>query len=492
MPSDQPRRILVIADTQDRRDDAVHLLSEWAAAHGQDIEVLAVHGLSGARRHLHEYINLAVVNCLGRAASEAIAILVGLRKEYRGPAVVMNDDAAVDTCSWGRRYAVDAHAPSPDALADCVAGLLLRRRPRGKLAVVFAGGGILGGFNEAGSLKALYDFGIRDFDMYIGLSAGAWVAGLAANHVTPELMIEHPDLGWRDFYHVNSKDLIRQVALFGPHLVKALSQRVLDPESDWLFQLSGLFTASPLNGDRLRKRFREVLAQQGGTNDFAELRDRGRELYIMAVDLDTAERRVFGEGDDVHVPVADAVTASATLPMFYRPVTIDGHDYVDGGLARSACIDTAITNGADLIVCVNPLVPYTGGDPGFIKGLGLAGIAEQSVRALIHSRLHATVEHYRHRNPHVTILLIEPDTDDLAMFHNPLRGSENMIRVAALEGFTSTKALLEARADFIEHSFADHGRPLSRTRTLGITDADAGLENIPDAWVEYPDIQELA
>ncbi len=483
---------MVIADTQDGLNAAAQALRDWATEAGQNLELLAVHGLGGAQAHLHQYINLVVLNYVGLPAARAIPTLAGLRDAYCGPAIVVSDDATVDSCTWGRRYSADYHADALAALGGYVAKVLERDRPQGKTALVFAGGGILGGFNEAGSLKALYDFGIREADMYIGLSAGSWVAAMAANDVTPELMIEHPHLHPRDFYQLNGRDILRQLTMLGPNVVRSLAQRVLHPDSDWLFQLSSIFTTSPLTGDRLRQRFCEVLGQEGGTNDFGELRERGRELYIMAVELDSAERRVFGEGDDIHVPISEAVSASSALPMFYRPVHIDGRDYVDGGLARSACIDTAIDNGADLIVCLNPLVPYTGGDPGHIKALGLAGIAEQSVRALIHSRLHATVERFRQIHPHVTILLIEPDTNDPAMFHNPLRGSENMIQLAALEGFKSTKAFLEERSEFIQHIFASHGRTLAVPAADDAGAGDVPFDHMPETWVDDPDVQELA
>lgn len=492
MTNPTPSRVLVVAESQEHLHDMADALRSWAGANEVDLEVLAVHGIQGAERELHQYIHLVICHYVGFPPDRVIPVLARLRRSYRGAAIVVNDSDTVDTCTWGRRYGADYHASTLDEATAYAARVLTRIRRPGKTAVVFAGGGILGGFNAAGSLKALYDFGIRDFDMYVGLSAGSWVAALAANGVTPERMIEHPDLTWRDFYHLNGQEMLRHAALVGPHMIKGFAQRFLDPDSDWLFLLSSIFTTSPLNGDRLRERFCETVQRAGGTNDFRELREQGRGLFIMAVDLDSAERRVFGEGDDVHVPIADAVMASSALPMFYRPVRIDGRDYVDGGIARSACIDTAIENGADLIVCINPLVPYTGGQAGHIKGLGLAGIAEQGVRAMIRARLQATIAHYEQTHPGVTIFLIEPDTDDPAMFHNPLRGSEDMIQLAALEGFKSTKAILEAQTDFVEHLFADHGRPLERQNVLRGSHDLPGFENMPDQWVEDPEAQGLA
>ena len=53
-----------------------------------------------------------------------------------------------------------------------------KRNPR--IALVLAGGAVSGGAFKIGGLKALNDFfvgrGVADFDMYVGLSAGAVLA----------------------------------------------------------------------------------------------------------------------------------------------------------------------------------------------------------------------------------------------------------------------------------------------------------------------------
>src|SRR5438128_2260155 len=67
-----------------------------------------------------------------------------------------------------------------------------KRQPRH--ALVLAGGGIVGGLYEVGALLALdallEGFTVCDFDLYVGSSAGAFVAALLANRVTPERLRE--------------------------------------------------------------------------------------------------------------------------------------------------------------------------------------------------------------------------------------------------------------------------------------------------------------
>src|SRR3954452_16767020 len=68
-----------------------------------------------------------------------------------------------------------------------------RRRRRSKTALVLGGGGFTGAVYEIGALRALdlltVNRTIGDFDVYVGTSAGALVASLTANGVTPEQMM---------------------------------------------------------------------------------------------------------------------------------------------------------------------------------------------------------------------------------------------------------------------------------------------------------------
>ena len=67
------------------------------------------------------------------------------------------------------------------------------RRRRSKTALVLGGGGFTGGVYEIGALRALdllaVNRTINQFDVYVGTSAGAFVAGMVANGITPEEMM---------------------------------------------------------------------------------------------------------------------------------------------------------------------------------------------------------------------------------------------------------------------------------------------------------------
>src|SRR5213080_2461006 len=68
-----------------------------------------------------------------------------------------------------------------------------RRRKRSKTALVLGGGGFTGGVYEIGALRALdllsVNRTVNQFDVYVGTSAGSFVAAAVANGVTPEEMM---------------------------------------------------------------------------------------------------------------------------------------------------------------------------------------------------------------------------------------------------------------------------------------------------------------
>src|SRR5207248_3914463 len=68
-----------------------------------------------------------------------------------------------------------------------------RRGRRSRTALVLGGGGVTGGVYEIGALRALdllsVNRTVNEFDVYVGTSAGAFVAASVANGVTPEEMM---------------------------------------------------------------------------------------------------------------------------------------------------------------------------------------------------------------------------------------------------------------------------------------------------------------
>src|SRR5207248_8713772 len=105
-----------------------------------------------------------------------------------------------------------------------------------------------------------------------------------------------------------------------------------------------------------------------------------RTLLIPAIDLDRAERAVFGRGALCDVPISQAVAASSAIPGFFEPYTIGGRDYVDGGVGFSGHADLAAEAGADVVFVVNPLVPNVHDGNGSMTARGVYTIMEQAGR----------------------------------------------------------------------------------------------------------------
>ena len=177
---------------------------------------------------------------------------------------------------------------------------------------------------------------------------------------------------------------------------------------------TGLF-----DGEPLERFMRHLFTTHGRTNDFRALEKR---LYIVATDLNTGEAARFGEPGRDHVPISRAIQASTALPGLYPPVEIDGHKYVDGALLRTMHASLVLDAGAQLVICINPLVSYdaSGGRPrGGHRDLtdsGLTVVLGQTFRSLIQSRMLVGMAGYRDRYPQADILLFEPDRDDEKMF----------------------------------------------------------------------------
>jgi NTE family protein len=77
-------------------------------------------------------------------------------------------------------------------------------------------------------------------------------------------------------------------------------------------------------------------------------------LRIAAVDLATGRRVMFGAPGAPEAGVTEAVLASCAVPWVFRPVTIGGRDYVDGGFWSAANLDAAPVRAGSEVLCLLP------------------------------------------------------------------------------------------------------------------------------------------
>ena len=184
-------------------------------------------------------------------------------------------------------------------------------------------------------------------------------------------------------------------------------------------------------------------------------------------DLDSGSSVRFGSLGLRDVSISRAVQASAALPGLYPPVRIGDRYYVDGALRRTLHASVALDRGVDLLIGINPLVPYDAGEKGLptralIKG-GLPLILSQTFRALIQSRMKVGFKKYRTSHAGCDLVLLEPEKNDEKLFFTNVFSYAS--RTALCEhAFQVTRNDLRRRAEDLEPMFAEYGLSLNRER----------------------------
>src|SRR5579875_968030 len=362
------------------------------------------------------------------------------------------------------------------------------RRRRSKTALVLGGGGFTGGVYEIGALRALdllsVNRTVNEFDVYVGTSAGAFVAAAVANGVTPEEMMRvivqqvptpFPDARVSSLLKPNYGEFLRKGAVLPLRLVSVLRTLVRDLGQVSAVDLAlGLAEALPsglYSGEGIEDYVRQVLSDPDRTDDFRLLRN---ELYLAATDLDTCERIVFGAQGWDDVPISTAVSASGALPMLYKPVKLKDRELVDGGILSTTNLDIAVEAGAQFIVVVNPLVPYVndfekriqtlaGKRVRRVSDMGFPQIGYQSFKLLAYQRLHELARRWEQRYPGVDIILIEPEPNDELMFQTSIMNYTSRVDIAR-HGFQSVTLKLAHDYPRFKRICARHGIEISATR----------------------------
>jgi NTE family protein len=381
-----------------------------------------------------------------------------------------------------------------------------RRARRSRTALVLGGGGFTGGVYQIGALRALdllaVNRTVNQFDVYVGTSAGSFVAGLVANGVTPEEMMRVVDQQVpTPFKDVDRGSLMRpnlleiaQSAALLPLRALGLGRNLLgNLRSASVIDLAvGLAEALPsglYDGAGIQEYLESVLGDPDRTNDFRLLQT---ELYLAATDLDTCERVVLGGPDWDDVPIARAVAASTALPMIYKPVEIKGRHLVDGGIRSTTNVDIAVERGAKFVIVVNPLVPFVndfqkviptmlGSRVRRVADMGFPQIGYQAFKLLAHQRLHLAVSHWREKYPGVDIILIEPDPNDELMFETNVMNFSRRVEIAK-HGFESVTLKLAQDYDELKAVCAKHGIEISATRVRKVVKRFSKERENTAAW----------
>lgn len=350
-----------------------------------------------------------------------------------------------------------------------------------KIGLAIAGGGPVGAIYELGALRALDEsikgLKLHELDIYVGVSSGAFMAASLANGVTTAELCrifmgqKYASLKFEpeSFLRPAYQEYFQRASLLPSILTNTLTDMIRNPGQAGISQLvSKLGRAVPsgiFNNETIHDFLEQAFKVTGHSNSFDDLKC---ELYIVAVDLDSGATIRFGSANHRDVTISRAVQASAALPGLYPPVEIDGHYYVDGALRRTLHASFALDEGADLLIGVNPLVPFDAGDEGqdaetsdqkLTRG-GLPLILSQTFRAMIQSRMEAGFRKYYTSHPFADLVLLEPDRADEQIFFTNIFSYSNRKKLCE-HAYQATRQDLLARSDELSKVLNKRGMSLN-------------------------------
>lgn len=288
---------------------------------------------------------------------------------------------------------------------------------------MLGGGGVLGFAWTLGALSAVesvLDLDAREADVAVGTSAGSVAAGMLGCGLSVEAMCRHhqgvplPEDPVIDYGYAGTGGVLpprpglRPVAP-GLLLTGLRHPRRVSP----LVALSGLLPAGRGTLAPIHALLSAVAAEAG----FATRWPQQPRPWVVAVDQSSGHRVVFGR--DSFVPrrdgsprivrragLADAVTASCSIPGWYAATAIDGVRYIDGGVASNASLDVLRGTAVDEVFALIPM-----GGRGRARPRSVAERVETGVRRWIARTVARDAAALRAQGMRVHVLA--PEGDDL-------------------------------------------------------------------------------
>jgi NTE family protein len=349
------------------------------------------------------------------------------------------------------------------------------RDPSARVGLALAGGGPEGAIYEIGVLRALdealdgVDF--NELPVYVGVSAGAFLTANLANHISTAQNVraivkhepgEHPFVP-QTFFTPAVGELVRRSLMTPSLLVEAIWDYIRHPTDQTVLEsMMRLTRALPVglfDNEPIRQYLSKIYSIRGRTDDFRAL---DRKLVVVATELDSGQAVRFGDPGWDHVPISLAVQASTALPGLYPPVVIEGRHYVDGVLLKTMHASVALEAGAEIVICINPIVPVDtlnaahGVERRRLTTYGLPTVMSQTFRTLIHSRMRVGLAAYAPRFPDQDIVLLEPQPDDYRMFFTNIFSFSSRKAVCEYAYRATRRDLLKRYAE-LAPVFARHG-----------------------------------
>jgi predicted acylesterase/phospholipase RssA len=349
------------------------------------------------------------------------------------------------------------------------------------VGLALAGGAAQGAIYEIGALRALDEallgFDLNQAGVFVGVSAGGFLAACLANGLTTAQMCraivkrepgEHPFVP-EIFFQPAVKEIARRLGSAPRFIGAALAAYVTRREKRLVDALTGVGRALPVglfDNESVRQYVEKIFSREGRTDDFRKLE---RSLAIVTTDIESGEAVIWGRPGRDHVPISKAVQATTALPGLYPPVEIEGRSYVDGILKKTMHASVALDAGAKVVFCINPVVPVdTRGaidrhelEAGHLIRQGLPSVLAQTVRTLIHSRMKMGLRVYDDRYPGSAVVLIEPRRDDHEIFFSNTFSFSSRRKVCD-RAYQATRRHLREHYDEIAPALERHGLALNR------------------------------
>jgi NTE family protein len=217
---------------------------------------------------------------------------------------------------------------------------------------------------QGGGAHGAFTWGVLDFLLEDGRLEIEGISGASAGAVNAVMLADGLARGGEAEARKRLADFWRAASYDGglPAVQRAVIDRLFSftpldgsPMRAWLDAMSNYFSpydVNPLNINPLKDLITRFV-------DFDAVRmDEGLRLFISATNVHTGRLHVFSR----ETISADAVMASACLPMLFQAVEIDGEPYWDGGYLGNPVIfpffSTTETEDV-LVVQINPLVRKT-------------------------------------------------------------------------------------------------------------------------------------
>jgi NTE family protein len=233
-----------------------------------------------------------------------------------------------------------------------------------RVGLVLGAGGVLGGAWLTGGVHALaretgWDPGSAD--RIVGTSAGAVIGALVAAGVPPWFMVAHS--AGETFDGLTGPDgrpaadadragggrfrIDRTLPWLGPGSLRMALTTMRNPLGHTPLQvIAGWLPPGFVSTEPIKDTVRRAVPQGWVEHP---------SFWAIACDYRTGRRTAFGRADAPVAELPDAVAASCAIPGFYRPVSIGGRAYVDGGVCSASNLDLLANRDLDVVICLNPL-----------------------------------------------------------------------------------------------------------------------------------------